>query len=161
MTSWRRALAASGLIVLSAGCAPKQGSAPAAPAPDRTITAADLPHPKAGYWERTETANGGPPHTSRFCQSGAPVKIGDVGKGCSTFTYKRTFLGAVVVDAACGEGPISATLRIAITGDFNSRYVTDAQMSLTLQGHPTQRFTTHAEARYLGPDCPPAESGTN
>lgn len=126
---------------------------------DQTITAADLPHPRPGYWEHSESANGGPPRLSHFCQTGAPVALDDAGRGCSAFTYKRTFLGQIVIDAACSEGPIATTLHVTLSGDFKSSYVTDGQMSLTLQGHPTQRFTTHAEARYLGADCPAVDSG--
>jgi hypothetical protein len=160
--SSRAALAALSLALITA-CAPKpeqRAGAPAARA-DQVITAADLPRPRPGYWERSVSTSGGPARVSHFCQSSAPVPIGDVGRGCSAFTYKRTFLGQILIDAACSEGPISTTLHVAISGDFKSSYVTDGAMTLTLQGHPPQRFVTHAEARYLGADCPPGETGTD
>jgi hypothetical protein len=161
---WRAALVVLGLGLIAA-CGPKSeqgsGGAPAAKSSDQVITAAEMPRPRPGYWERRVSADGGVPRVTHFCQSDAPATIGDVGRGCSAFTYRRTLAGRVLIDAACAEGPISTTLHVTMSGDFNASYATDSEMSLTLQGHPPQRFVTHAEARYLGADCPPGDAGAD
>ena len=160
-------------LVLLAGCSKGGGAAntasgagagnaaPAAPAsgPDVAITAADLPHLKAGYWETTTlttsaTSGGAGPEIHRFCSSGKPVSPPtQLGRGCSSFSFKRSFLGAIVIDSECAEGPISSTLHMTASGDFNSTYTTDSQVSLAMQGKPASSFTTHTVSRWVGP-CP-------
>jgi hypothetical protein len=143
------------------GNAAAGGPAAAAPArgPDVAIAAADLPHLKAGYWESTTvttsaTSNGAGPEVHRFCSSGKPIAPpSQMGHGCSTFSFKRTFLGAIVIDAACAEGPVASKLHMTASGDFNSTYTTDSQASIIVQGQPPSNFTTHSVARWVGP-CP-------
>lgn len=171
------ACAAAGLTVglmLLAGCAKSGGAAnsaaangaagapgAAAPAsgPDVAIQASDLPHLKAGYWETTTvttsaTSNGAGPEIHRFCSSGKPMAPpSQMGHGCSTFTFKRTFLGAIVIDAACAEGPVASKLHMTVGGDFNTTYTADSQASIIVQGQPASNFTTHSVSRWIGP-CP-------
>jgi hypothetical protein len=158
-TRWT-GLATVGLIAVAA-CSPQGGgngtSGGAAGGPDTTITLADLPHVKAGYWERVDSSNGQAPTTSHFCDTGKPIDLTSVTKNCSTFTIKRTFLGALVTDASCASGPVSSTMHMTISGDFNSSYTSDGQMTITMQGKPPQSFAMHAVTRYLGV-CPPGQS---
>jgi hypothetical protein len=45
-------------------------------------------------------------------------------------------------------------MHTTISGDFDSSYTSDSQMTITLQGKPAQSFTLHAVTRYLGAVCP-------
>jgi hypothetical protein len=161
------ACAALGLLLV-AGCSKGGGQAtntasgaPGAPAaaapasgPDTAITAADMPRLKAGYWETVTTTNGGAPETEHFCSSGKPLSMSrNAGHGCGTFSFKRTFLGAIVIDAACAEGPIASKIHMTASGDFNSSYTTDGQVSLTMQGKPAQTMSTHSASHWVGA-CP-------
>jgi hypothetical protein len=76
-----------------------------------------------------------------------------MGNGCSTFTFKRTVLGAYVIDADCAEGPVASKMHMTASGDFNSSYTTDSQVSIMMQGKPASSFTTHSITRWIGP-CP-------
>jgi hypothetical protein len=151
-------LALLGLLAMAA-CSRGGGNATAGGAggPEITITAADLPHVKAGYWERVDTSNGQPPTTTHFCDTGAPIDLSSVTRNCGAFTLKRTFTGALVTDASCASGPVASTLHMTVSGDFNSSYTSDGQMTITMQGKPPQTFTTHAVARYLGA-CPAGQT---
>jgi hypothetical protein len=146
-----------GNAAAGAGPAAATGGGPAAPAasgPDISINAADMPHLKAGYWEAVTTTNGQERETHRFCSAGKPMAPpAQMGRGCSTFSFKRTFLGAYVIDASCAEGPVASKLHMTASGDFDASYVTDGQASITMQGRPATTFTTHTQTRYLGP-CP-------
>ncbi|HEY1752203.1 MAG TPA: hypothetical protein VGG29_13155 [Caulobacteraceae bacterium] len=122
--------------------------------PDIVISAADMPHVKAGYWARVETTNGQGAQVTHSCESGKPVDFGKTPKECSSFALKRTFLGAIVLDGACKSGPVSSTMHVTISGDFDSHYVTDGAATITMEGRPPTSFATHTEAKYLGP-CPP------
>ncbi len=138
----------------SNGAAGGTAAAPPASGPDVNIAASDLPHLKAGYWEQTTTTNGAGPEVHRFCSSGKPVSPpAQMGRGCSTFSFKRTFLGAIVVDADCAEGPVSSKMHMTASGDFNSTYVADSQVSIVMQGRPASNFSTHSVSRWIGP-CP-------
>lgn len=167
------AWAALGLIAM-AGCskgggqatntasAAGAGGAPAAAAPasgpDTAITAADMPHLKAGYWETVSTTSGEAPETHHFCSSGKPfTPPKSEHAGCAAYSLKRTFLGAIVVDTDCAEGPVASKMHMTVSGDFNSAFTTDAQASITMQGKPATTFTTHSVTRYLGA-CPAGET---
>lgn len=157
----RAALTAVSLVAI-AGCSQKNagntaaGSPGAAPAvgPDTVITEADLPRPRAGLWEVSLSTNGGTPEVSRRCETGAPLRTHAVGKDCSTFQIRRTFLGGIVIDAVCASGPVSSSMHMTATGDFNGAYASDSVGTVTMSGHPPVTFRTHTEGRYVGP-CPP------
>lgn len=136
-----------------AGSAQAAASAAPASGPDTVISENDLPHPKGGEWLLTVSADGSPPVSHRDCESGEriDVKPKDMGKNCSQFSLKRTFLGALVMDATCTTGPVSYSFHLNVHGDFNNNYVTDSTGSVTMQGQPTRSFTSHTEAHYLGP----------
>jgi hypothetical protein len=148
---------------LLAACSKPASNQPAASAssassgPDVVITEADLPHLKPGLWETTvTTSQGGPPETSRHCESGESVKPAAMAKNCSSFVFKRTFLGGIVIDAACGANGVFSTMHMSMHGDFSGGFSGDSQVSLTLPGQPTHTFTTHSEAHYVGA-CPAGE----
>ena len=154
-------------LVLVAGCSPKGGAsgntAAAGPVrvtrrkprgagergPDITIAATDLPRPKAGLWETISTTEGQPPTTERHCEKGEPIKP-PVTKDCAKFEFKRTLLGGVEMNIACGPHS-DITVHAVINGDFNSHYVSDTEGSVTIPGHPPMVIKTHSEARYVGP----------
>jgi hypothetical protein len=132
------------------------GSAPAARSgPDVTITEADLPHLKAGLWSTTSTTPGdkGPPEASTHCETGETIKPQELGKHCSQFSIKRTFLGAIVIDASCGQNGVTSTMHMTFKGDFNSSVSGDSQVSMSMPGQPAHTFATHTESHYVGP-CP-------
>jgi len=159
------AIAAFGLACL-AGCSQKGGQANAtaggaagaatAPAsgPDTAITAADLPHLKAGLWEVSMSTDGAAAEVSRHCETGQAIKAPPVRSECSKFEIKRTFLGAVVFDISCAEGPISSSIHSTVTGDFGSSYSSDTVATITVQGQPPHTSNTHTEAHYVGPCTP-------
>jgi hypothetical protein len=147
---------AANTAAANAAAGPVAGPSAAAPAsrPDVAIQASDMPRLKAGYWEQTTTTNGAEAEVHRFCSSGKPVSAPQaMGKGCATFSFKRTVLGAFVVDADCAEGPVQSKMHMTASGDFKSTYTTDSQASIIVQGHPPSSFTTHSVARWIGP-CP-------
>jgi len=153
MTRWT-GLAMVGLLAMAA-CSPGGGNGTSG-GPDTTISVADLPHVRAGYWERVETTNGQRPRPPTSATPASPSTwFGH--KECSSFILKRTFLGAVVTDATCASGPVASTMHMSIGGDFNASYTSDGQMTITLQGKPPQNFTLHTVTRYLGA-CPAGNS---
>ena len=126
----------------------------AATGPDVAIQAADMPHLKAGYWESTTTTNGAAAEVHKICESGKPLSAPpSMSKGCSTLTFKRTFLGGFAIDADCADGPVAMKMHMTASGDFNSTYTSDSQVSMTMQGKPATSFNTHSVARWIGP-CP-------
>jgi len=130
------------------------GAAAPASGPDVAIQAADMPRLKAGYWESTTTTNGAEAEVHKICESGKPLSAPpSMGKGCAALTFKRTFPGGFVIDANCADGPVAMKMHMTASGDFNSTYTTDSQVSMTMQGKPATNFTTHTVARWLGP-CP-------
>ena len=165
MLRFRSSALAALALVLVAGCSPKGGGgantaagspgAPAAPAsgPDTVITEADLPHLKAGVWEITTSGAGEPTETRRRCETGESIKPQQVGKGCSKFELKRTFLGGFVIDAVCASGGVASTMHITASGDFNSSYSSDNDGTMTVTGQAPVVIKTHTEGRYIGP-CP-------
>lgn len=157
-------VAAGGLLAACSRPAGNQAaagsSAPAASSgPDVTITETDLPHLKAGQWETTISSSngGGPPSVSRHCESGQTIKPQQLGKNCSSFTFKRTFMGGIVIDATCGQNGMVSTMHMSVHGDYNASITGDSQVSLAMPGQPTRSFTTHTESHYVGP-CPPGGS---
>lgn len=156
------AWAALGLVFI-AGCSKGGGGnttaaggpgAPPASGPDVAISAADLPRLKAGYWETTSTTNGQAGETHRFCSSGKPVAApAQMTRGCSSFSYRKTFLGGFVIDANCAEGPVSSKLHMTVSGDFNAAYQTDSQAEIDMQGRPASSFASHSVSRWVGA-CP-------
>ena len=152
-------------LVSVAGCSPKSGGAgagasasagspgTAASGPDTVITEADLPHPKAGVWEVTTTGPGETTETRRHCETGASIKPVQVGKNCSRFEIRRTFLGGYVIDAACGSQELSSTMHVTVSGDFNSAYSGDTDATMTVKGQAPVVIKTHTVGRYIGP-CP-------
>ena len=120
------------------------------------ISQADLPKLKPGLWEISVSNDGKPPTIAAppECETGETMIPKDIGKACSQFVFKRTFLGAIVIDAVCAMGGASTTMHMTIHGDFNGDYTGDSQVTLTVAGQPTRTFTTHSESKYLGP-CPP------
>lgn len=158
------------VAALLASCAPKtagnaaaggaQGQAAGggpASGPDVVIQASDLPKPKVGYWQIVEADDKGHSSTSQHCETGKPVDFSQMGKGCSQFTIKRTFLGDIVMDASCNEGGYATTMHITAHGDFNSSYTVDGEGSVSIPNRPVDTFKTHTEARYVGA-CPPGSA---
>lgn len=134
--------------------APAPSAAAPAKGPDVAIQAADMPRLKAGYWESTTTTNGAQAEIHKVCESGKPLAPPpSMGKGCSTFSFKRTFLGGYVIDTDCADGPVAMKMHMTANGDFNSTYTTDGQVSIITQGKPASTFTTHSVSRWVGP-CP-------
>jgi hypothetical protein len=132
-------------------------SATLATGPDVAINEADLPHPKLGMWVVTSSFNGRPPHVDHNCTKvdqsiNLRKNLSRIGQVCSVFTLKRTFLGAYVLDATCGARGVSSTIHDVIHGDFTGgSYTTDTTAHMTLAGRPPMDFTTHSEAKWLGP----------
>jgi hypothetical protein len=155
------AAAIAGLSLLAA-CGPKGGGnqaggapgAPAATGPDVPITMADLPRPKAGLWQSTIDDGDGKPASTTSCYSGKQPDLGKMPQTCQTMTFKRTILGAIVIDMACANPDFSLTMHSVATGDFQSAMSSDATMSMTMKGQPPKVSKMHTEAHWVGP-CPP------
>ena len=140
----------------ASGQAAAGSAAPAASSgSDVTITETDLPHLKPGLWSTTISSSndGGKPDVSTHCETGETIKPPSLDKACSRFSFKRTVLGAIVIDATCGQNGAVSTMHMSIHGDYNAGIVGDSQVSLTLPGQPTRTFTAHTESHYVGP-CP-------
>jgi hypothetical protein len=154
-----------GLAGLAVGCKPKGGEAakPAAAASGAAggggeveITEAQLPHPRAGAWERTDPGDehGAP---DRFCVVDRPFSIGRLRTSCQKFVFHRSAGGGVTIDSECGRGGVSSKMHMAAVGDFQSAYSTDVQMAITLKpGEPPHMVSTKMNYRYVGA-CTPAE----
>ncbi|HEX3919072.1 MAG TPA: DUF3617 family protein [Caulobacteraceae bacterium] len=162
MAMTRVGLALTGAALLLAACSGKGGGGGAGGGggPDTNISIADLPHVKPGYWQRVDTSNGGAPVTSHFCATGEAVDLGAVAKNCSTFTLKRSLSGELTTDATCASGQVTSTAHMTISGDFNSSYTSDAQVTVTIAGKPPQSFTSHAVTTYVGA-CPAGNAADN
>ena len=119
------------------------------------LGAADLPRPKAGYWEEIDTSSRGAPHARHFCASGKPFAMARLARQCGTFTVKRAVDGAIVVHAVCSKGVISTALHATSRGDYTASYEGDTTMTMTIAGHASHGVTRHVEGHYLGA-CPVA-----
>jgi hypothetical protein len=161
MTMKRVGLALAGLALVLAACSGKGGGGAGGGGPDTNISIADLPHVKPGYWQRVDTSNGGAPVTTHFCATDQAVDLGAVAKNCSTFTLKRSFSGELTTDATCASGQVTSTAHMTISGDFNSSYTSDAQVTMTIAGKPPQSFSTHAVTTYVSADCPATNAADN
>jgi len=139
----------------SASGAPAAGAA--ASGPDTVISENDIPHPKPGMWEVTTSSQNGPPTTDRNCvKADEHVDIAkDMQKMkafCSTFTFKKTFLGDYVIDSQCGMHGVTGTSHIVVHGDLlGGSYTTDSQGSFSMPGRPPMTFTTHTVSHWVGP----------
>jgi hypothetical protein len=164
MTISRTALILVAGAALVAGCSKSGGNTTAAasagaPAaaptsgPDTVITAADLPHPKAGMWVVSSSTNGGPPHTSQSCYHGEPFKMNEHPvPGCTGTVLKRTFLGAYVMDADCAEHGFESSMHMDVHGDWTGgAYTTNGSVHMVFPGRPPMDITTHSEAHWMGP----------
>ena len=144
----------AGLLALAACSKP---AANTSAGPDVTITQADLPKLKPGLWVTSVSENGAAATTSQHCETGEAVGMADMSKECSKFVFRRSSLGAITIDAACGADGYSSTLHMTVHGDYNTAIAGDAQIAMTLPGRPPTNITTHSESHYVGP-CPPGAS---
>jgi hypothetical protein len=153
-----------GLAGLVGGCKPKgeaakpaaSAAAPAAPGGDVVISEADLPHPRAGAWERVDPSeeHGAP---DRFCVVDRPFSIGKLRTSCQKFVFHRTMMGGLTIDSECGQHGVSSKMHMSATGDFQSAYSTEVQMAITLRpGEPPHMVNTKMDFRYVGA-CTPTE----
>jgi hypothetical protein len=140
----------------SAAGAAASGGAPAAASPatgpDTAITEADLPHIKAGKWQKVETDETGKTETSTYCESGKPIRMAKPPKEqCARYELKRTFLGGLVMDMQCGDPKqYQMTAHASASGDFNSHMVTDLDMKVEVPGRPPVVSKIHTDATYVG-----------
>ena len=166
--------AAVAVVGLLAACGQKGGAAgppgqAAAPTAqpgggaDVQLNFADLPKPRAGLWRTTIDNGQGHVVTDTHCLSGQQPNIsrepnlGKPGSPCSQFTIKKTFLGAIVVDANCSNGAFTMTSHAVATGDFSTNMSSDSQMTMAGPNLPSRTVKVHSEAHWLGP-CPPGQS---
>ncbi len=166
MSLSRTAIAIAGLCLLAA-CGPKPGGNAAAGSasaggaaggataggPDQVLNFSDLPHPKAGLWQETMDDGDGKPSNETMCLSGKVPNV-KMPKGCSQFTLKRTFMGAIVMDMNCAEPEFTMVSHGQITGDMQSQMSSDMTMTMTMKGQPARTTKMHTEAHYLGPCAP-------
>jgi len=127
--------------------------AAAAGGPTTPITAAQMPAPKAGLWERVSTQDAEAPITDRKCVAGKPMDPMADGPPCKQVEYRRTATGGVVVDAACPNNGVTAKLHMTAEGDFNSAYVTESTMTMSMAGSPDNTMKNHSTYKYVGA-CP-------
>jgi hypothetical protein len=150
--------AGAGLLAACSRPPANQAAAPAAAGgPDVTITEADLPRLRPGLWVTSVSENGAAATTSQHCETGEAVGMADMSKECAKFVFRRSVLGAITIDAACGAGGYSSTLHMTVHGDYNSAIAGDAQIAMTLPGRPPTNIATHSESHYVGP-CPAGAS---
>ena len=171
MTLSRTALLLVGCAAVLAACSKPAGNTqtttasgqtaanaqPAAPpaatsGPDTSIGEADLPHPRAGMWQVTTTMNGVHEHTSTHCYKGEAFEMRDKRvPGCTAWQFKRTFLGAYVVDAACAAHGMTSQYHAQVQGDFlGGHYTYDGKAHIQV-GERAMDFASHVDAHWLGP----------
>jgi hypothetical protein len=153
MTMMRTALCLVAGAGLLAACSKPAAPVAASSGPDVIITQADLPKLKPGLWVTSVSENGAAATTSQHCETGEAVGMADMSKECTKFVFKRSVLGAITIDAACGAGGYSSTMHMQVRGDYNSAIAGDAQITMILPGRPPTNITTHSESHYVGP-CP-------
>jgi hypothetical protein len=146
--------AASGAAAGSASGA--SGAASATPGPDVEVNEAQLPHPRAGLWKAVNKDDASDQGTT-FCVTDRPFNVGKLKAYCSKFVFHRTWTGGLVIDSVCGKGGVTSTMHGTATGDFQTGYSSDMQMSFTLKpGDPPHVSETHMDYRYVGA-CSPSE----
>ena len=126
-----------------------------APAATASATAVDLKAPKAGKWRMTSTMDGGPGANMAMpvvevCLTGADFSSIQRGSTsaeaqCDEMSVRREG-DAIVTHARCVERGVTSTIENRITGDMETRYVTD--MSVTSQPG------TGPPIRWCPPTCP-------
>lgn len=124
------------------------------PAGGTPLAYADLPRPRAGLWQ-TVTDNGdGHPDTSTSCLSGRAPAVANMPVGCAQPIIKRTFTGAIVIDASCETAHFRMTGHTVSTGDFQSHVSTDSETTMIIGNQPPRTSRIHIDSRWVGP-CPP------
>ncbi len=137
----------------SAAVQPNLPTAPAATpgGPMTTITADQLPAPKAGLWQRISQQDSDPPSTDTKCMTGKPLNPMADGPPCAHVDIRRTSTGGFVLDANCPANGVTAKLHTAAEGDFNSAYTADSTMTMSQAGTPDNAMKNHSAYKYLGP----------
>jgi hypothetical protein len=123
---------------------------------DTPITAADLPHVRAGLWEEISGTDRIPMGWSRDCSAGElhlPTTL--MPRGCAVQpVMKRTPAGAIVIDWACtGTDGAVVKLHTVVSGDFTSSYTIESTTSTRGAGAPPQVSALKDTYRFLGA-CP-------
>ncbi|HEX3918196.1 MAG TPA: DUF3617 family protein [Caulobacteraceae bacterium] len=162
----------AGLLLLAA-CGPKPGgnatnaatnaagggsaSSGAAPAGgDQAVNLGDLPHPRGGQWQETLDDGDGKPDVTTTCLSGRTPAM-KVPPGCSQFTFKRTMLGAYVMDMSCSTEGNTMTAHGEMSGDFQNSATSDMTMTMAIAGQPPRTIKMHTDMKYIGP-CAPGQT---
>ena len=94
------------------------------------------------------TTNGSGPELHKFCESGKPVSLpANMGQGCQSFSFKRTFLGAFVIDAACASAlaATSSAVHGLVRGDYDINWNLGLPGGFVLVG-PTLRIDLEVQA---------------
>jgi hypothetical protein len=136
--------------------APTAGAAPAS-GPDVQITMADLPHPRAGLWQKVVDDGDGKPTTSTNCLSDKTPTMPKGPPGCSQFSMKRTFLGHIVTDMNCVTPQFTMVMHADASGDFQTNMTSDVTMTVSTKQTAPTTTRMHTEDHYLGP-CPPGQA---
>jgi hypothetical protein len=171
----RTAVVIAGLCVLAA-CGPKPGGNAAAGGAansaaggggasttasaggdgGQTVDFSALPHPRGGLWQETLDDGDGKPSVTTSCLSGK-TPVMKVPKDCSQFTFKKTLLGAYVMDMACTMDGGSMSAHAEMNGDFQNAMTSDMTMNINITGQPARVMKMHTDLKYLGP-CAPGQT---
>jgi len=120
------------------------------------ITTADFPSPRAGLWRVTSVSNGGEPTVELRCEGPAkPFEAPESMPGC-TDTATRV-PGGVRFDRQCMVEGKPASLKITLTGDFQTRATSEMEYKATLPNGETMESRERGESVYQGP-CPAGQA---
>ena len=117
----------------------------------KPMTAADMPHPKAGLWARVSVANG---QTDRgqVCMAGMPFHV--LGPACPGTTFRKTSDGAFETENRCDQNGSVSDIKDRYTGDFRSSYLEDSTGTLAQPGKAPFSTESRNTFTYIGPNCP-------
>lgn len=142
-----------GNATAAAGGVPAIAAAPAS-GPDVQISAAALPHYRAGLWRNVIDTGDGRPITLTNCLSGKATAMPHLPPCFKQFSVKRTFAGAYVIDSTCESSMFTMAAHTVLTGDFQTNVSSDGATTTTTKQAPPEVSKTHTQASYLGPCAP-------
>jgi hypothetical protein len=128
------------------------------------VQAEDLPARKPGLWESSmKSPDGKPPMVVKQCIDAATDKsLMGMTSGMCDLKWKRVGGDRIETETTCKMGPISASGKGVITGDFNSSVRVETTTTTTASGEgmpagapklniPPTTQTMVVEAKWLGP----------
>jgi hypothetical protein len=118
----------------------------------KSLTANEMPRPRAGLWARVTVLNG-TTDTGQVCLAGKPLHVF---AACPGETFSQPSAGVFEAENKCQEGGGAySDIKSRYTGDFKTSYVDNGTGLLATVGKPPFVSKSQNTYTFVGPSCPP------